>query len=165
MYQRLCVGSTGGSILKSLIYHHSGFCTLWSSFALQALTVQTDKHIPHAFLYLSLWSSLYVQLSQVCQAITNLSDDHHNLRRLVQLLPHSDRGKWVILLFCENKYAFFISFNIFNILFLFLSLGRQLRRHVSVSIISKLLNHRCTYTPSCTEFQVRRIWIIFLYCD
>ncbi|MCI4376528.1 hypothetical protein PGIGA_G00189390 [Pangasianodon gigas] len=64
-----------------------------------------------------------IQLSQVCQAITNLSEDHHNLRRLVQLLPHSGRGK-------------------------------QLRRHVSVSIISKLLNHRCTYTPSCTEFQL-----------
>ncbi|KAK3554411.1 hypothetical protein QTP70_023059 [Hemibagrus guttatus] len=64
-----------------------------------------------------------IQLSQVCQAITNLSEDHHNLRRLVQLLPHSGRGK-------------------------------QLRRHVSLSIISKLLNHRCTYTPSCTEFQL-----------
>ncbi|XP_060781736.1 SMC5-SMC6 complex localization factor protein 2 isoform X3 [Neoarius graeffei] len=64
-----------------------------------------------------------LQLSQVCQAITNLSEDHHNLRRLVQLLPHSGRGK-------------------------------QLRRHLSVSIISKLLNHRCTYTPSCTEFQL-----------
>ncbi|XP_046690406.1 SMC5-SMC6 complex localization factor protein 2 isoform X2 [Silurus meridionalis] len=64
-----------------------------------------------------------MQLARVCQAITNLSEDHHNLRRLVQLLPHSGRGK-------------------------------QLRRHVSVSIISKLLNHRCTYTPSCTEFQL-----------
>ncbi|XP_053476977.1 SMC5-SMC6 complex localization factor protein 2 isoform X3 [Ictalurus furcatus] len=67
-----------------------------------------------------------MQLSQVCQAITNLSEDHHNLRRLVQLLPHSGRGK-------------------------------QLRRHVSVSIISKLLNHRCTYTPSCTEFQLSEL--------
>ncbi|XP_058241373.1 SMC5-SMC6 complex localization factor protein 2 isoform X3 [Hemibagrus wyckioides] len=64
-----------------------------------------------------------MQLSQVCQAITNLSEDHHNLRRLVQLLPHSGRGK-------------------------------QLRRHVSLSIISKLLNHQCTYTPSCTELQL-----------
>ncbi|KAM9477129.1 SMC5-SMC6 complex localization factor protein 2 isoform 2-T4 [Clarias gariepinus] len=64
-----------------------------------------------------------LQLPKVCQAITNLSEDHHNLRRLVQLLPHSGRGK-------------------------------QLKRHVSVSVISKLLNHRCTYTPSCTEFQL-----------
>ncbi|XP_060728277.1 SMC5-SMC6 complex localization factor protein 2 isoform X2 [Tachysurus vachellii] len=64
-----------------------------------------------------------IQLPQVCQAFTNLSEDHHNLRRLVQLLPHSVRGK-------------------------------QLRRHVSLSVISKLLNHRCTYTPSCTEFQL-----------
>ncbi|TSW48780.1 SMC5-SMC6 complex localization factor protein 2 [Bagarius yarrelli] len=64
-----------------------------------------------------------MQMSQVCQVITNLSEDHHNLRRLVQLLPHCVRG-------------------------------RQLRKHVSVSIISKLLNHGCTYTPSCTEFQL-----------
>uniref|UniRef100_A0A8B9HIR0 SMC5-SMC6 complex localization factor 2 n=1 Tax=Astyanax mexicanus TaxID=7994 RepID=A0A8B9HIR0_ASTMX len=63
------------------------------------------------------------QLPQVCQAITDLTEDHHNLRRLVQLLPHNGRGK-------------------------------QLKRHLSVSIISKLLNHRCTYTPACTEFQL-----------
>ncbi|KAF5900932.1 SMC5-SMC6 complex localization factor protein 2-like isoform X1, partial [Clarias magur] len=67
-----------------------------------------------------------LQLPKVCQAITNLSEDHHNLRRLVQLLPHSGRGK-------------------------------QLKRHVSVSVISKLLNHRCTYTPSCTEFQLSHL--------
>ncbi|KAL7877650.1 hypothetical protein SRHO_G00042930 [Serrasalmus rhombeus] len=64
-----------------------------------------------------------IQLSQVCQAIIDLTEDHHNLRRLVQLLPYSVRGK-------------------------------QLRRHLSVSIISKLLNHRCTYKPSCVEFQL-----------
>ncbi|XP_072533953.1 SMC5-SMC6 complex localization factor protein 2 isoform X3 [Salminus brasiliensis] len=64
-----------------------------------------------------------IQLPQVCQAITDLTEDHHNLRRLVQLLPHNGRGK-------------------------------QLKRHLSVSIISKLLNHRCTYTPACTEFQL-----------
>ncbi|KAL7890140.1 hypothetical protein AOLI_G00023980 [Acnodon oligacanthus] len=64
-----------------------------------------------------------IQLSQVCRAIIDLTEDHHNLRRLVQLLPYSVRGK-------------------------------QLRRHLSVSIISKLLNHRCTYKPSCVEFQL-----------
>ncbi|XP_036429868.1 SMC5-SMC6 complex localization factor protein 2 isoform X2 [Colossoma macropomum] len=64
-----------------------------------------------------------IQLPQVCQAIIDLTEDHHNLRRLVQLLPYSVRGK-------------------------------QLRRHLSVSIISKLLNHRCTYKPSCVEFQL-----------
>ncbi|XP_035387738.1 SMC5-SMC6 complex localization factor protein 2 isoform X2 [Electrophorus electricus] len=62
-------------------------------------------------------------LPQLCQAITDLTDDHHNLRRLVQLLPHERRGK-------------------------------QLRRHLSVSVISKLLNHRCTYLPSSTEFEL-----------
>ncbi|XP_066535426.1 SMC5-SMC6 complex localization factor protein 2 isoform X2 [Hoplias malabaricus] len=64
-----------------------------------------------------------IQLAQVCQAITDLTEDHHNLRRLVQILPYSDRGK-------------------------------QLRRHLSVSIISKLLNHHCTYKPLHIEFQL-----------
>ncbi|XP_076831385.1 SMC5-SMC6 complex localization factor protein 2 isoform X2 [Brachyhypopomus gauderio] len=62
-------------------------------------------------------------LAQLCQSITDLSEDHHNLRRLVQLLPHERRG-------------------------------RQLKRHLSVSAISKLLNHRCTYIPSSTEFEL-----------
>lgn len=52
-----------------------------------------------------------------------LTEDHHNLRWLVELLPDSMRGK-------------------------------QLRRHLSVSAISKLLNNRCTYIPSNTEFQL-----------
>ncbi|KAJ8360287.1 hypothetical protein SKAU_G00168120 [Synaphobranchus kaupii] len=66
------------------------------------------------------WDS---QLPQICLALTALTEDHHNLRRLVQLLPDHKRGK-------------------------------QLRKHLSLSIISKLLNHRCTYKPVTTEFQL-----------
>ncbi|XP_036403202.1 SMC5-SMC6 complex localization factor protein 2 [Megalops cyprinoides] len=63
------------------------------------------------------------QLPCICLALTDLTEDHHNLRRLVQLLPDHKRG-------------------------------RQLRKHLSMSIISKLLNHRCTYKPTNTEFQL-----------
>ncbi|KAJ8418097.1 hypothetical protein AAFF_G00138060 [Aldrovandia affinis] len=66
------------------------------------------------------WDS---QLPQICLALTDMTEDHHNLRRLVQLLPDHKRGK-------------------------------QLRKHLSVSIISKLLNHRCTYKPVNAEFQL-----------
>ncbi|XP_030628140.1 SMC5-SMC6 complex localization factor protein 2 [Chanos chanos] len=61
------------------------------------------------------------QLARICQIVSELTDDHHNLRRLVQLLPHSSRGK-------------------------------QLRRHLSLTVISKLLNQ--SYTPTSTEFQL-----------
>ncbi|KAK6328518.1 hypothetical protein J4Q44_G00004960 [Coregonus suidteri] len=64
-----------------------------------------------------------IMLPRICMSLINLSDDHHNLRWLVQLLPDNMRGK-------------------------------QLRRHLSVSAISKLLNNRCTYRPSNTEFQL-----------
>ncbi|XP_048060185.1 SMC5-SMC6 complex localization factor protein 2 isoform X3 [Megalobrama amblycephala] len=67
-----------------------------------------------------------VQISKTCQILTDLSEDHHNLRRLVYLLPDSSRGK-------------------------------QLKRHLSVSIISKLLNHTCTYKPSGTEFKLSEL--------
>ncbi|XP_026080047.1 SMC5-SMC6 complex localization factor protein 2-like isoform X2 [Carassius auratus] len=66
------------------------------------------------------------QISKACQTLTDLSEDHHNLRRLVYLLPDSSRGK-------------------------------QLKRHLSVSIISKLLNHTCTYKPSGTEFKLSEL--------
>lgn len=66
------------------------------------------------------WDS---QLPQICVALTDLTENHHNLRRLVQLLPDHKRGK-------------------------------QLRKHLSLSIISKLLNRRCTYKPVTTEFQL-----------
>ncbi|XP_051506965.1 SMC5-SMC6 complex localization factor protein 2-like isoform X2 [Myxocyprinus asiaticus] len=67
-----------------------------------------------------------VQISKACQTLTDLSEDHHNLRRLVYLLPESSRGK-------------------------------QLKRHLSLSIISKLLNHTCTYKPSGTEFKLSEL--------
>uniref|UniRef100_A0A8C1N5M2 SMC5-SMC6 complex localization factor 2 n=1 Tax=Cyprinus carpio TaxID=7962 RepID=A0A8C1N5M2_CYPCA len=67
-----------------------------------------------------------VQISKACQTLTDLSEDHHNLRRLVYLLPDS-------------------------------SCGKQLKRHLSVSIISKLLNHTCTYKPSGTEFKLSEL--------
>ncbi|XP_073691246.1 SMC5-SMC6 complex localization factor protein 2 [Garra rufa] len=67
-----------------------------------------------------------VQISKACQILTDLSEDHHNLRRLVYLLPDSSRGK-------------------------------QLKRHLSVSIISKLLNHTCTYKPSGTDFKLSEL--------
>ncbi|XP_048863687.1 SMC5-SMC6 complex localization factor protein 2 isoform X2 [Brienomyrus brachyistius] len=63
------------------------------------------------------------QLPRICLALADLSDDHHNLRRLVHLLPHSKRGK-------------------------------QLRKHVSVTIISKLLDHRFVYEPTNSDFQL-----------
>ncbi|XP_041922592.1 uncharacterized protein slf2 isoform X3 [Alosa sapidissima] len=66
------------------------------------------------------------QMPLVCRALTDLTDDHHNLRRLVQLLPPNNRG-------------------------------RQLRRHLSLSIISKLINHRCTYKPTSTEFKLSEL--------
>lgn len=66
------------------------------------------------------WDS---QLPRICQALTNLTEDHHNLRWLVQLLP-------------DHKH------------------GKQLRKHLSVSIISKILNRRCTYMPVTSEFQL-----------
>ncbi|XP_067277513.1 SMC5-SMC6 complex localization factor protein 2 isoform X2 [Pseudorasbora parva] len=66
------------------------------------------------------------QISKACQILTDLSEDHHNLRRLVYLLPDSSRGK-------------------------------QLKRHLSVSIISKLLNHTCTYKLSGTEFKLSEL--------
>ncbi|XP_016123903.1 LOW QUALITY PROTEIN: SMC5-SMC6 complex localization factor protein 2-like [Sinocyclocheilus grahami] len=67
-----------------------------------------------------------VQISKACQTLTDLSEDHHNLRRLIYLLPDS-------------------------------SCGKQLKRHLSVSIISKLLNHTCTYKPSGTEFKLSEL--------
>ncbi|XP_052007163.1 SMC5-SMC6 complex localization factor protein 2-like isoform X1 [Xyrauchen texanus] len=67
-----------------------------------------------------------VQISKACQTLTDLSEDHHNLRRLVYLLPESSRGK-------------------------------QLKRHLCVSMISKLLNHTCTYKPSGTEFKISEL--------
>ncbi|MBN3295930.1 SLF2 protein, partial [Amia calva] len=66
------------------------------------------------------WDS---KLPQICLILTDLTDHHHNLRRLVRLLPDNRRG-------------------------------RQLRKHLSLSIISKLLNHRCTYKATNTDLQL-----------
>ncbi|KAI4878417.1 hypothetical protein NFI96_029313, partial [Prochilodus magdalenae] len=76
--------------------------------------------LQHVLTNMTQWE---IQLPQICHAVIDLTEDHHNLRRLVQLLPYNVRGK-------------------------------QLRRHLSLSVISKLLNHRCTYKPSTVEFQL-----------
>lgn len=62
-------------------------------------------------------------LPRICLALTNLTDDHHNMCLLVHLLPDNTRGK-------------------------------QLRRHLSLSMISKLLDGNCSYRPTQKEFQV-----------
>ncbi|XP_029306322.1 LOW QUALITY PROTEIN: SMC5-SMC6 complex localization factor protein 2 [Cottoperca gobio] len=69
------------------------------------------------------WDSM---LARICLALTDLTDDHHNMCLLVQLLPDSTRGK-------------------------------QLRRHLSLSMISKLLDGNCTYRPTEKEFQLSEL--------
>ncbi|KAM4729825.1 SMC5-SMC6 complex localization factor protein 2 isoform 1-T3 [Anableps anableps] len=69
------------------------------------------------------WSSM---LPRVCKALTDLTDDHHNMCLLVQLLPDSIRGK-------------------------------QLRRHLSMCFISKLLDGNCTYSPIQEELQLAEL--------
>ncbi|XP_056291793.1 SMC5-SMC6 complex localization factor protein 2 isoform X2 [Pseudoliparis swirei] len=66
------------------------------------------------------WNTM---LPRICMALTDLTDDHHNMCLLVQLLPDNTRGK-------------------------------QLRRHLSLSMISKLLDGNCTYRPTENEFQL-----------
>lgn len=34
-----------------------------------------------------------LQLPRICLALTDLTDDHHNMCLLVQLLPYNTRGK------------------------------------------------------------------------
>ncbi|XP_070834210.1 SMC5-SMC6 complex localization factor protein 2 [Chaetodon trifascialis] len=65
-------------------------------------------------------------LPRICQALTDLTDDHHNMCLLVQLLPDNMRGK-------------------------------QLRRHLSLSMISKLLDGKCTYKPKEKEIQLSEL--------
>ncbi|XP_034407421.1 SMC5-SMC6 complex localization factor protein 2 isoform X2 [Cyclopterus lumpus] len=69
------------------------------------------------------WSTM---LPRICMALTDLTDDHHNMCLLVQLLPDNTRGK-------------------------------QLRRHLSLSMISKLLDGNCTYRPTEKEFQLSKL--------
>uniref|UniRef100_A0A3Q3JZK9 Coiled-coil SMC6 And NSE5 INteracting (CANIN) domain-containing protein n=1 Tax=Monopterus albus TaxID=43700 RepID=A0A3Q3JZK9_MONAL len=84
------------------------------------------------------WDTM-VSLPRICLALTDLTDDHHNMCLLVQRLPDNKRGK-------------------------------QLRRHLSLSMISKLLDGNCTYRPIEKEFQVMCFsvtytWIIFFRCQ
>ncbi|XP_059215941.1 SMC5-SMC6 complex localization factor protein 2 isoform X2 [Centropristis striata] len=65
-------------------------------------------------------------LPKICLALTDLTDDHHNMCLLVQLLPDNTHGK-------------------------------QLRRHLSLSMISKLLDGNCTYRPTEQEFQLSEL--------
>ncbi|XP_033836019.1 SMC5-SMC6 complex localization factor protein 2 [Periophthalmus magnuspinnatus] len=60
---------------------------------------------------------------KICLALTGLTDDHHNMCYLVQLLPDHTRGK-------------------------------TLRRHLSLSMISKLLDGSCMYRPKSKELQL-----------
>ncbi|XP_054455937.1 SMC5-SMC6 complex localization factor protein 2 isoform X2 [Anoplopoma fimbria] len=69
------------------------------------------------------WNTM---LPRICLALTDLTDDHHNMCLLVQLLPDNTRGK-------------------------------QLRRHLSLSMISKLLDGNCTYRPTEKEFQLSEL--------
>ncbi|KAM9345216.1 SMC5-SMC6 complex localization factor protein 2 isoform 2-T2 [Symphorus nematophorus] len=65
-------------------------------------------------------------MPRICLALTDLTDDHHNMCLLVQLLPDNTRGK-------------------------------QLRRHLSLSMISKLLDGNCTYRPTEKEIQLSEL--------
>ncbi|XP_053292510.1 SMC5-SMC6 complex localization factor protein 2 [Pleuronectes platessa] len=62
-------------------------------------------------------------LPRICQALTDLTKDHHNMCLLVQLLPDNTRGK-------------------------------QLRQHLSLSMISKLLDGKRTSRPKRKDFQL-----------
>ncbi|XP_019715461.1 SMC5-SMC6 complex localization factor protein 2 isoform X2 [Hippocampus comes] len=62
-------------------------------------------------------------LPRMCQTLTDLTDDHHNMCLLVQLLPDNTRGK------C-------------------------LRQHLSLSMISKLLDGTSRYRPTGREIKL-----------
>ncbi|XP_061693693.1 SMC5-SMC6 complex localization factor protein 2 isoform X2 [Syngnathoides biaculeatus] len=62
-------------------------------------------------------------LPRICQVLTNLTDNHHNMCHLVQLLPNN-------------------------------TLGKCLRQHLSLSMISKLLDGMCRYRPTGSEFKL-----------
>ncbi|KAJ8013764.1 hypothetical protein DPEC_G00033180 [Dallia pectoralis] len=88
------------------------------------LSLQPKDHL-HSLLHnlVNSIKDLDDMLPRICRSLVDLTEDHHNLRWLVQLLPDNMRGK-------------------------------RLRRHFSMSAISKLLDNRCTYTPSNTEFKL-----------
>ncbi|XP_062927342.1 SMC5-SMC6 complex localization factor protein 2 isoform X2 [Mobula hypostoma] len=75
------------------------------------------------------WST---RMFELCKIISDLSDHHHNLLYLVQLLPD----------FCTR--------------------GRQLRRHLSLVVISKLLDKGHMYIPKDTDLKISNL-CRFLY--
>lgn len=65
-------------------------------------------------------------LPRICLALADVTDDHHNMCQLVQLLPYNKRGK-------------------------------QLRQHLSLCMISKLLDGNCTYKPEKNPLQLSEL--------
>ncbi|XP_077566836.1 SMC5-SMC6 complex localization factor protein 2 [Stigmatopora nigra] len=63
-----------------------------------------------------------VTLPRICQALVQVTDDHHNMCYLVQLLPNTPH--------------------------------QFLRQHLSLSMISKLLDGSCLYRPSGKEIKL-----------
>lgn len=62
-------------------------------------------------------------MPKMCQALSDLTDDHHNMCHLAKLLPHHSRGM-------------------------------KLRQHLSICMISKLLDGSSQYTPNSRELQL-----------
>lgn len=62
-------------------------------------------------------------MPKMCQALADITDDHHNMCHLAKLLPHHSRGM-------------------------------KLRQHLSVCMISKLLDGSCLYSPKSKELQL-----------
>ncbi|XP_067858186.1 SMC5-SMC6 complex localization factor protein 2-like [Heptranchias perlo] len=72
------------------------------------------------------------KMFDLCMILSDLSEHHHNLLYLVQLLPD------------------------------FSTRGRQLRRHLSLVIISKLLDKGCMYVPKDPDLKISHL-CRFLY--
>ncbi|XP_048465186.1 SMC5-SMC6 complex localization factor protein 2-like [Rhincodon typus] len=72
------------------------------------------------------------KMSELCMILSDLSEHHHNLLYLVQQLPD------------------------------FSTRGRQLRRHLSMVIISKLLDKNCLYVPKDPDLKITSL-CRFLY--
>ena len=66
---------------------------------------------------------------------------------------------FMMMLLSRNRFSALVSVLLF--------LSRQLRRHLSVCMISKLLDGSCTYKPSVKEFQVSSrsvLLVIYSFC-
>ncbi|XP_039631339.1 SMC5-SMC6 complex localization factor protein 2 [Polypterus senegalus] len=68
-----------------------------------------------------------IQLPNLFLTLTEYADHHHDLRKLVQLFPSASVR------------------------------GKQLRHHLSLAIISKLLNKRCTYKCEVSNLQISEL--------